>query len=316
MAPSDYYEVLGVPRTASAEDIRRAHRRLARQWHPDVNKSPEAGRRFAQVQEAYEVLSDPEKRRRYDQYGHPGVQAEPPSGGTYAWSNVGGAPREADFDEFDVESLFETFFGGRRGHAGSQTRARRASRAVQTIERDLSVDFLTAALGGTQELRLTTPAGRSRSIEVRIPRAVNDGTQLRVARAVSDGGHEADLLLTLRIQPHPVFRRSPAGGPARGLDLYVDLPLTIAEATLGADVAVPTLSGRVELRVPPGSGSGRMLRVRGKGLQDESGATGDLYAVVKIVPPDAARLSEQEKHVLRDIAGRGPHPREDLYRAV
>lgn len=316
MAKRDFYEVLGVPRTASAEDIRRAHRRLARQYHPDVNKSPDAAARFAQIQEAYEALSDPEKRRRYDRYGSvEGPEAaSPPRTGTYAWSGVGGTPSEGEFDEFDVESLFETFFGGRRGHQAGATRARRATHATRTLERDIAVDFLTAALGGTQEIRLSTPSGRSRSLEVKIPRAVNDGTQLRIARAVVEPGHEADLILTVRVQPHPVFRRSPSDGPAKGNDLYVDLPLTIAEATLGAEVTVPTLTGRVELRVPAGTASGRMLRVRGKGLEDESGARGDLYAIVKIVPPDGSVLSEAERRMLREIAARGPNPRDAAYR--
>ncbi len=317
MGKADYYEILGVPRTASAEDIRRAHRRLARQYHPDVNKSADAAHRFAQIQEAYEALSDPEKRRRYDEYGHAGVHAsEDPRRGTYSWSGVAGTPTEGEFDEFDVESLFETFFGGRRGHVGGHTRARHGPRTTRIIERDLAVDFLTAALGGTQTIRLTTPTGRPRSIEVRVPRAVNDGTQLRIARAVAEAGQEADLILTVRVQPHPVFRRSPMGGAETGLDLYVDLPLTIAEATLGAEVSVPTLTGRVELRVPPGTSSGRRLRIRGKGLEDESGARGDLYTVVKIVPPDVSRLTETEKKLLREIAAKGPDPREEFYRGV
>lgn len=318
MATTDYYEVLGVPRTASAEDIRRAHRRLARQYHPDVNKSPDAGQRFAKIQEAYEVLSDPEKRRRYDQYGHAGLNASAeaaPGGPSYSWSNVGGPHHAADYDEFDVESLFDTFFGARRGRQASGSA--QARRPRHSIERDIVVDFLTAARGGSQDIRISTPGGRARSIEVRIPRAVNDGAQLRVARAISEPGADADLLLNVRIEPHPVFRRSATpGGPARGLDLYVDLPLTIAEATLGADVTVPTLSERVEIRVPPATASGRMLRVRGRGLEDESGTKGDLYAVVKIVPPSPADLTEAEKRMLRDIGARGPSPRDDLYRSV
>ncbi|MBM4107947.1 MAG: J domain-containing protein [Phycisphaerae bacterium] len=322
MARRDYYEVLGVPRTASAEDIRRAHRRLVRQLHPDVNKAPDAAAQFALVQEAYEVLSEPDKRQRYDQFGHAGAHAADvggaPGPGTYTWSSVGGAPgaHGADFDEFEVESLFESFFGGRRGPAGGHARPRKHARSTQTVERDLGVDFMTAARGGTQELRLTTPTGKPRTIEVRIPRAAADGTQLRIAKAVSEGGHDVNLVLTVRVQPHPVLRRSPTGGPAAGLDLYVDLPLTIAEATLGAEVPVPTLSGRVELRVPPGSASGRMLRLRNKGLEDDSGAKGDLYAVLKIVPPDGSALSDAEQRTLRDIAARGPNPRDGFYRGV
>lgn len=322
MSKRDYYDVLGVPRTASAEDIRRAHRRLVRQLHPDVNKAPDAAGTFALVQEAYEVLSEPDKRQRYDQFGHAGVHATGVGGahkpGTYTWSNVGGHPAHpgADFDEFEVESLFESFFGGRGAPRPGAHAGRRGGRARQVVERDLAVDFLTAARGGTQELRLTTPTGKPRTIEVRIPKAAPDGLQLRIAKAISESGHDVDLVLTLRVQGHAVLRRSPSGGPAAGLDLYVDLPLTIAEATLGAEVPVPTLSGRVELRVPPGSGSGRMLRLRGKGLEDDSGARGDLYAVLKIVTPDAAALSDADKQALRDIASRAPNPRDDFYRGV
>lgn len=166
-------------------------------------------------------------------------------------------------------------------------------------EHELPVSFMTAARGGTERLRVVED-GRTRTLEVAIPPGVSDGTRLRVG----------DLMLRLRVGHHPLWRRSELpGGPEQGLDLYLDLPLTLAEATLGATVAVPTLDGVVELTVPPGTSSGRKLRLRGRGLTDASGRRGDLYAIVRVVVPDGRTLSAEESAALRRVAERGPHPR-------
>lgn len=328
MAKRDYYEVLGVSRTASAEEIRKAYRTLARKFHPDVNKSPDAQKRFTEIQEAYDLLSDEQKRKMYDRYGHAGTQGAAaggrggagggggaPGGGHYTWSNVGGPGGRADVDVEDLGSMFEAFFGGRGGDyggmggmGGGRTRGQRRRRepeAPPATEAELEIGFMTAVRGGTERLRLQSD-GRTKTIEVTIPKGVADGARLRVK------GEDGDVILRLRVGEHPVFRRtesrtgSATGGP---LDLYMDLPLTIAEATLGAQVSVPTLDGAIELTVPPGTACGRKLRLRGRGVEDAKGAKGDLYAVAKIVPPDGRKLSPEDAAALRRISEAAGNPR-------
>jgi DnaJ-class molecular chaperone len=336
MAKRDYYDVLGVGRSASADEIRKAYRTLARQLHPDVNKAADASKKFTEVQEAYDVLSDEQKKKLYDQFGHagvsPGAGGPAPAGGGrphYSWSNVGGpgGVSGAEFDAEDLGSMFEAFFGERGGHGagfgggmggmGGATRgrpgagkARRAGRTPEAepaaIEHELDITFMTAARGGTEPLRLNTD-GKSRTIEVKIPKGTADGARLRV-RGGADG---QDIILRIKVGPHPVFRRTEHGVGPQGLDLYLDLPLSIAEAALGATVTAPTLDGSVELRIPPGTASGRKLRVRGQGLEDAKGARGDLYAVVKIVPPESGQLSAADAAALRRISESGPSPRAD-----
>jgi curved DNA-binding protein len=340
MAKRDYYEVLGISKTASEDDIRKAYRKLARQFHPDVNKAADAQARFTEVQEAYDVLSDPQKRKMYDRGGFgafagAGEQPGPGRGPHYTWSNVGGGRvGDADVDLEDLGSMFEAFFGGspraggggfgdmggfggagrRTGAAkGAKARARGAepaTPAAAAMEHEITVSFLTAARGGEERLRLSVN-GKSRTIDVTIPKGINDGARLRVKGGAAGDG--SDLILTVRIGQHPLLRRSEfPGQPAIGLDLYLDLPLTIAEATLGAAVNIPTLEGMVELAIPPGTASGRKLRLRGRGIEDAKGGKGgkgDLYAVIRIVPPEAGSLTGADEEFLRTIAAKGPSPR-------
>ncbi len=318
MAQRDYYKVLGVSRSASADEIKAAHRKLARKHHPDVNKSPDAEKRFAEIQEAYDTLSDPKKRKLYDQFGHTG---QPPGTPGAGWS--GGAPGAGATGGFNVEvedlgSMFDAFFGGKggRGGAGRSGGFRNAGsthpggprarpRPTPPLEIALPISFMTAARGGRERVRLTIN-GKDTSLEVKIPPAVEHGAKLRV-RGV-DG---QSVLLRVEVGGHPLFRRGEGAAAGKGLDLSLDLPLTIAEATLGTTVTVPTLESAVELTIPPGTPSGRKLRLRGKGLADQTGRTGDLYAVIKIVPPDPATLRDAERATLEDIAGRSPNPRSD-----
>ncbi|MFO0861500.1 MAG: DnaJ C-terminal domain-containing protein [Phycisphaerales bacterium] len=314
MSDKDLYSVLGVSKGASAEEIKKAYRKLARQYHPDVNKSADAGAKFTEVQEAYDVLSDEKKRRYYDQFGvvpgtaaaDAGAAGHAPRGPWEGGQNV--RVDQMNIDPEELGSMFETFFGGGGrprdpfgggspfGGGASGTRGRgRASRAVEPepLEHELYLTFLNAARGGKEELRLNLD-GKSRTIEVNIPAGVRDKQQLRMRQGAGD----RDLVLNIRVGGHPVFRRE------EGNDLSLDLPLTISEAILGGTVNVQTLDAPVELRVPPGASSGAKLRLRGKGIQPAKGEPGDLYAVVKVIVPKGDSLSDAEKNTIREIGAR------------
>ena len=307
MAKRDFYEVLGVSKGASQDEIRKAYRALARKLHPDVNKSGDAAKKFSEVQEAYDALSDEQKRKMYDQVGHAGAAGRAGPGGMhYNWS-TGGRP---DVDAEDMSSMFDAFFGGQGdmsgmgGRARAGKRGRRAAPEPEPTEHELDVTFLTAVRGGTERVRMNV-GGQAKTIDVTIPRGIANGTRLRV------GADGAELILVVRVGQHPVFRRTEVvqRGLPEGLDLYLDLPLTIAEATLGATVTVPTLGAPIEVSVPPGTASGKKLRLRGKGIENAHGGAGDLYAIIKIVPPPSGSVTAQEGEMLRAIAERGPSPR-------
>ncbi|MCC6660523.1 MAG: DnaJ domain-containing protein [Phycisphaerales bacterium] len=324
MPKRDLYDILGVARTASADEIKAAYRKLARKYHPDVNKAGDAPEKFKEVQDAYDTLSDAEKRREYDQFGHTGGRGSRGGGGGphYTWSGGGGRGGAAGGGEVDMEdlsSVFETFFGGRGGGAGmggfgraepfgggKRQKASRREAAPQEVQHEITINFMTAVRGGTETLRLET-GGQVRTIDVTIPKGVREGARLRVKGAVSAGsGRQADLILTVHVGRHPLFTRGGADGESSA-DLYLTLPLTIAEATLGGVVSVPTLDKPVDLTVPSATPSGAKLRLRGKGIE-EGTTTGDLYAVVKIVPPDGRQLTEQDRAVLTRIAGPSVRP--------
>jgi curved DNA-binding protein len=320
MAKRDYYETLGVARTASADEIRRAYRKLARQFHPDVNKEKDAQARFTQVQEAYDTLSDEQKRKRYDQYGSDGPASAASSGRPhYTWSNVGDTSGRAGFDQSELDpetlgSMFEAFFGGRAEEANMGRRPRGPRAAPRSrgadIEAALEVPFLTAARGGTERFRVDS-GGKPKTIDVKIPSGIADGAKLRVKGAGEPGpkNQPGDLILTIRTGSHPLLKREPGGPEGSPLDLRLDLPLTIAEAALGAQVSVPTLGGEVELTIPPGTPSGQRFRLKGRGIEDETGRKGDLYAVSRIVIPSGSSLSAGERDQLKAIAAHTPDPR-------
>lgn len=316
MAKRNFYEVLGVEKSASAEEIRKAYRKLARQYHPDVNKAKDAPAKFNEVQEAYDVLSDEQKRKAYDRLGERYSErgAQPgPGGPHYTWTNVGGpGGGEVDFDLEDLGSMFETLFGGQRQGGGGPfagaARGRGGAKARHgpaEVHHEVQVSFRTAALGGVERLKVGHD-GKSRTVEVNIPPGINPGAQLRMRGAGPEG---SDLILTIRVGEHPLFRRGDGPESGRGLDLYLDLPLTFAEAALGTQVSVPTLAESVELTVPPGTASGRKLRLRGRGIRDAEGRQGDLYAVIKIIPPSGDHLTERERELLAQISERGPKVR-------
>ncbi|NUQ53548.1 MAG: DnaJ domain-containing protein [Phycisphaerales bacterium] len=324
MAERDYYTVLGVNRGASDDEIKRAYRGLARKLHPDVNKASDATKKFAEVQEAYDVLSDEKKRKMYDQFGHAGVKSGASGGPAGHAGHAGHGPHvrwstgsgsNIDFDVEDIGSMFDAIFGGSGGVRGGGSpfgaggvRGKKAKprphAGAEPVRADLSISFMTACKGGTETFRVSE-GDRSRTIEVKIPAGVSSGQQLRVR----GGAGEADLILTVLVEEHELFRRGPRDGVGGANDVFIDLPLTIAEAMLGATVTVPTLAGSVDLTIPPGTASGRPLRLRARGVHAASGEKGDFYAVTKIVTPPEKDLSAQEREVIEAIGKRQGSPR-------
>ncbi len=299
----DYYEVLGVPRDADADRIQRAFRSLARHYHPDVNREPAAEDRFKEINEAYQVLSDPEARARYDRFGPDfrqipedydervaadrAARAGAHGGGGVRAEGFGGAGGFGGDAGVSFEDLFGGLFGGGRGGAA------RMAGADQEAELELSVE--EAYRGGRRNLTLGGPEGR-RDCEVEIPRGVVEGRRIRLAGQGGRGHGDApagDLYLTVRIAPHPRYRLS-------GRDLTVDLPVAPWEAALGATVPVGTPAGAAQVTVPAGSCSGRRLRLRGQGMPNPEGTPGDLYAEVRIAVP--TELSARERDLFEQLA--------------
>lgn len=309
----DYYATLGVARDASEEEIRRAYRKLARKHHPDVDKSAGATQRFAQIGEAYEVLKDKKKRERYDALGanwKEGQDFTPPSG----WQDVrfgqgaGGGFEGFEFGGSGFSSFFETFFGnlegqpygratGRRGGGGTRARAPRAG---PSHEAALEIGLEDLATGAAQTITLQSEAGdgSSRTYDVKIPPGTRTGSVIRLrgqGGAGSSGGPPGDLLLRIGVRPHP--RYAPSGES----DLATVLQLAPWEAALGAKIGLRTLDGGESiLSVPPGSSSGKKLRMRGMGLPREGGTRGDLLVELRIAVP--ASLSVEEKKLFEELS--------------
>jgi curved DNA-binding protein len=314
----DFYESLGVSRSADQSEIQRAYRRLARQLHPDVNKDPSAEEKFKDLSEAYDVLSDPEQRKRYDAFGEDfrrvppdvdpatwrqartyagagaGAGAGGPAGGGFGGqSGPSGVRFTSDFgDDVDLEDLLGGMFGGRgRGRAGWGP--------IQGADQETEIRIgVEEAFNGTHRtLTISGPDG-PRTIDVDIPAGVVEGQRIRVAGQGGQGTGGAspgDLYLGIRIQPHPRYRVS-------GRDLHVDLPLAPWEAALGAEVKVDTPGGPATVKVPAGTSSGRRLRLKGRGLPNRRGTPGDLYAEASIKVPktlsaDERRLFEELKRI-------------------
>jgi len=319
MAESDFYQVLGIGRSAGADQIKRAYRRLAKRYHPDRNKdNPAATEKFKQVRQAYEVLSDPQKRANYDRFGtaEVGVGAGPWPGGarTHTWS---GDPGKFDFGGLEdmfgqavggregMGDIFEQLFGGRRRGPGRSARVRREPRAAD-IQHEVSLSFEQAISGTSLQLTLQR-GGRREKIEVRIPPGVSDGQRIRLRGKGQPGrdGHAGDLYIICRVKAHRYFRRE-------GSDVYLDLPISVTEAGLGAKVTIPTIDGPTTVSVPAGTASGTKLRLRGKGVGDaRTGKRGDQYAVIRIVPPK--RLDERGRRLMEELSQALPDdPRQDV----
>jgi len=319
MAKRDYYEVLGVPRGTSADEIKKAHRRLVRKYHPDMNKNnPAATEQFKEVQEAYDVLSDSQKRQNYDQFGHAGVGAGAgPAGGdpgeafrrARGGNGAGGRQwRTQDgttVEDFDIGDILEGMFGNRSG-AGAGTRRTRAERAEPArgsdVENVVTLTFAQAARGTTLPLQIQR-GNQTEMIEVKIPPGVKDGSRIRIrGKGMASYGEAGDLYIVTKIHAHPYYRRE-------DMDVLLDLPLSLYEALLGAKVEVPTLDGSVTLTIPPGTGSGAKLKIKNRGVE-RSGERGDQLCVIKIVIPKD--LTQEEKRMVLEIAREHPlNPRSE-----
>ncbi|MBY6270575.1 MAG: molecular chaperone DnaJ [Bacillaceae bacterium] len=352
MAKRDYYEILGVDRNATKEEIKKAYRRLSKKYHPDLNKEEGAAEKFKEITEAYEVLSDDEKRRRYDQYGH----ADPSQG----FSGFG----DEDFGGFGgfggFEDIFDAFFGGSTRRSG-----RNAPRKGADLQYTMTITFEEAVFGKETDIEIpreedclhchgtgakpgtrpdtcpychgtgqitseqATPFGRivnrrvcyhcngtgqiirekcatchgtgrvkrRKKIHVKIPAGIDDGQQLRVAgqgeRGVN-GGPPGDLYIVFHVEPHEFFGR-------RGNDIYCEMPITFVQAALGDEIEVPTLYGKVKIKIPPGTQSHTKFRLRGKGVPNvRGGGVGDQHVIVKIITPK--KLTEKQKQLLREFA--------------
>ncbi len=326
MKYKDYYAVLGVERSASDDDIKKAYRNLARKYHPDVSKDPEGEEKFKDAAEAYNTLKDTEKRAAYDRLGsHSAGEEFRPSQDWGDQFKTHFTDGQSSFDDVDLSDLFASFSRGRggSGRAGGRSGGVGGERAgpnrpLPGEDYDVTTQItLEEAFGGTQvALNLSIPAydeqGRMkrevRMLEARIPAGATDGQRLRLRGQGGkgmNGGRDGDVYLNIALRPHPLYR-------VDGHDLYIDLPLAPWEAALGKTVVVPTLAGRVNLKVAPAINSGQQLRLAKRGLPKPGGGEGDLFAVVKIVMPSV--LSEREQALFKELAEASTfNPRSEIF---
>ena len=311
----DYYAILGVPRTASEAELKKAFRKLAREYHPDVAKDKKrAEEKFKEINEAYEVLSDAAKRKRYDELGADwkgGHEFRPPPGwegfsqGRGQRRTRGGQPDfEFQFGGTGFSDFFETFFGSASRPEGFGRRAKFATEEQfaergRDIEGDILVTLHEVARGAVRPVNVRTKVdgeSHTKTFQVKIPSGVAEGQRLRVAgrgEAGAGGGTAGDLFLRVRLAKHPDFEVS-------GRNLIYEADLAPWEAVLGANLSVPTLDGRVNIKIPAGSQNGQKLRVRGRGLPDRGSAAGDLIVVTRIVVPE--RVTEEERQLWEKLA--------------
>ncbi len=323
----DYYRTLGVERTADAKTISRAYKRLARQTHPDVNKASGAEEKFKEINEAYQVLGDPQKRARYDQmheaYQRGGVNWQDlfgGAGGAGPWQQTPGG-FTVTVEEGNLEDLlggfsdfFRQFFGGdvvtsprgrgrraRGGPVGVEElfrQARGTPSASPAAEATLEVTLEEVFRGAKKPVMLQLD-GQARRLDVTIPKGIRSGQKIRLAGAL-DGG---DVYLTVQVQPHPIFAR-------RGDDVHVEVPVSLTEALLGAEIEVPTLEGKVTMTIPPESQNGRTFRLRSLGMQKPDGTRGDQLARIKVILP--TKLTSDERRFFEEMRRRRPqNPRAD-----
>lgn len=318
--PRDYYDILNVGRSADNNAIKKAYRKLAKKYHPDIDKSTGASERFSEVQKAYDVLSDAKKRSMYDRYGHTAVNGSASGNGGAGFGGFGGGRQRGtesggfdfnftDADSGNVSDIFEQFFSG--GGIRSGPGAKRSSWAQQQptkgddVEHGITVPFAMSVNGGVYSVKLRR-GGKTESIDVKIPKGLADGAKLRVrdkGHPGKNGGQRGDLILRVKVGKHEYFRRD-------GLNLFIDVPVSIDEAVFGTTVELPTLNGKATLRIPAGTSGGKRLRLRGAGLTNTKGETGDLFAVVQINVP--GELTDEQRELLEKLSGKLPDARRDV----
>ena len=321
----DYYRILGLERSASENDIQRAYREMAKKHHPDLNPEDKTAKtNFQKIQKAYEILNDPDKREMYDRYGS-SFESAGPGGGTgpfggRGFGGFGGGPN-GGFEEVDMSELFGQRFGGpgaggpggfadifkQFSRGGAQSASRREPRRGADIRHELEIPFATSVTGGEAYLKVSRAGGKVEAINVKIPPGIEDGKKLRLrgqGEAAPSGGPAGDILIRVRVGSHPHFVR-------QGNNLVLKLPVTVAEAALGAKVDVPTPKGAITLTIPPNTSSGRRLRIKGHGVAGTNDAAGDLLAEVQIVLPES--IDEPRQDLIRQFDQAGTiEPRADL----
>ncbi len=309
----DFYATLGIGRGATDEEIQTAYRKLARQYHPDLNpEDAKAKRKFQEVQNAFEVLNDSKKREMYDRYGSDFESVErggPGPGGGNPWANSAGGSGV----EINIEDLFGGGGGGfsdlfkNFGQRGKPTPRREAPTRGSNIDYELTVPFTTAVLGGEAQIAVQRPNGRTETIQVKIPAGIEDEKKIRLraqGNPSPNGGPDGDLMIKIKSAPHPHFRR-------QGKRLDIRVPITLAEALAGAKIDVPTPRGTITLTVPPGTSSGAKLRLKGQGVKSKKGTTGDLFAELQIVLPKEIAQDDREK-MKTILAKYAENPRTEL----
>ena len=292
----DYYEILGVSRKASAEEIRRAYRKLAKQYHPDVSKEKNAEARYKEINEAYEVLKDPDKRQKYDTLGmnwQAGQDFTPPPG----WQGggmPGGMRMEFGGDMGGFSDFFKTLFGGGGGFGdlfGGGGMGGRPMRRDSEVDLELTLE--DAVRGGTHTLVLSGSGGTRQTMNVRLPQGITDGSQIRLPGKASGGG---DIYVNIRLAKHPVFE-------VNGCDLTREVKVAPWDAALGGDIRVETLDGSVTMKMPPGIQDGQRLRLRGKGMPKRGGGNGDLFVKVRVDIP--RHLTDRQRELWQELAKLG-----------
>lgn len=295
----DYYQVLGVERKADAETIKRAYRRLARKHHPDANRNEaNSGEKFKEVQEAYDILSEPAKRAKYDEFGHDGVAsaynaAADPRRGSYQHPGAR-QPAEAHYEQVDMNDILGSMFG-RRGGRNPFAGMSQEEPAGEDLIHHINLSFEQAIRGAEVDISLRAPIGaKLETLSVKIPAGVDENSKVRLrgkGQPSTRGGPRGDLIIVTHVVPHPYFTRD-------GIDIFLDLPISMSEAATGATIAVPTLDGMVDLKLPAGITSGKKLRIRGKGVANKD-VQGDQYVRLHIMLPP--NLTATEKARLAEI---------------
>jgi curved DNA-binding protein len=324
MEYKDYYKIMGVDKNATAKDIKQAYRRLARQYHPDVNPdNKEAENKFKEINEAYEVLGDTDKRKKYDELGANWQQYEQwqraggqASGQPFDWSHFGFAAGPGDSSRYqyrtmtedDLQDLFGdagpfsgfyyTFFGEPGSEVNRQYRARTRPRRGQDVEQQVEISLEEAFHGTTMVLQMTDPSGKGRRIEAKVPAGVQDGSRVRLTgqgMPGASGGQAGDLFLVVKIRPHHIFDR-------KGDNLHLKLKVPLTTAILGGEVEVPTLGSKVMLTIPLETQNGKSFRLKGKGMPKLKSPNqyGDLYAEMTVVLPE--QLSDEERKLFKELA--------------